>query len=147
MMILADTNVLLYARDRRDPLKQSRCADWLSRIASRGVLVISPQVASEHQSAAVQKLRESPADAAAATRALLEYCIRGTEPGDVARALDLVQKHQLSWWDALIYAWAMGAGCTHVLTEDKPSAPVLEGVRVINPFETAPDELLAARRA
>jgi predicted nucleic acid-binding protein len=62
---------------------------------------------------------------------------------EVARALDLVEARAMSWWDALILASAIGAGCTHLLTEDDQSAPIIEGVKIIDPFAVAPEDVLA----
>jgi predicted nucleic acid-binding protein len=61
---------------------------------------------------------------------------------EVRRALDLVETRRMSWWDALILASAIGAGCTHLVTEDAQSAPMVEGVRIIDPFLVAPEEVL-----
>jgi predicted nucleic acid-binding protein len=49
-------------------------------------------------------------------------------------ALDLHEKHALSYWDALIVASAHIAGCSVLLTEDMGNGDVLAGVKLINPF-------------
>lgn len=46
------------------------------------------------------------------------------------------------WWDALILASAIGAECTHLVTEDGQSASVIDGVPIIDPFAVAPEEIL-----
>jgi predicted nucleic acid-binding protein len=142
--ILVDTNVILYSRDGRYPTKQRRCGAWLSRMAATRTMVISPQVAGEHQKNAMAKLGESQADAARATRALLLWCSNATDSVVVSNALEIQARWQLSWWDAMHLAYAAMAGCSHFLTEDAQSAPVIENVRIIDPFVVAPEQLLGA---
>lgn len=52
-----------------------------------------------------------------------------------------VRDHQLSYWDALIWASARLNQVLVIFSEDFASNVVLEGVRVVNPF--APDFNLA----
>jgi len=46
------------------------------------------------------------------------------------------------YWDALILAAAERADCTHLLTEDFQTARQFGKITVVNPFESAPEELL-----
>lgn len=141
-LILVDTNVILYSRDGRFPDKKTRCAAWLKRATAAKALVISPQVAGEHQRNAQRKLGESQAKAAEATRLLLQACTSAVGAADVARALDLEARWKLQWWDAMHLSFAIAHGCTHLLTEDAQSAPVIEGVRIIDPFVVSPEAVL-----
>ena len=118
VLILADTNVILYSRDGRYPEKQARCAAWLSRLAATGSLAISPQVAGEHQKNAQSKLGESQAEAARMTQLLLQWCSSPATKDMVLGALDIEARWKLSWWDAMHLAYAAAVGCTHFLTED-----------------------------
>ena len=52
-------------------------------------------------------------------------------------ALDLHQKHALSYWDALIVASAHIAGCSVLLTEDMGTGEILAGVKLVNPFASS----------
>ena len=54
------------------------------------------------------------------------------------------ERFRLSWWDALIVAAAHRQGCGHLLTEDLADGRDLDGVRVVNPFAHAPEEVLGA---
>lgn len=144
VLILADTSVILYSRDGRYPDKQARCAAWLKALATRRALAISPQVAGEHQRNAQRKLGESQAKAAEATRLLLTACSLGITAIDVERALDLEARWRLQWWDAMHISYAISRGCSHFLTEDAQSAPVVEGVRIVDPFTALPEDILGA---
>ncbi len=140
--LFLDSNVVIYSLDPRDPAKQNRCLQWLSLAAARNSLSISPQVCAESRSVAVRKLGLNPKVARQAIERLLPWCTAPMTAEEVRRALDLVETRRMSWWDALILASAIGAGCTHLVTEDAQSAPMVEGVRIIDPFLVAPEEVL-----
>ena len=42
----------------------------------------------------------------------------------------------MSFWDALIVAAAHAAECAYLLTEDLSHGQLLDGVLVVNPFES-----------
>lgn len=138
-----DTNVVIDGLDPRAPSKQARCL-WLSQAAQANSLTISPQVCAEARSIAVRKLKIGAEDAAKAILGLLPWCSAPYGPDEVRRALSLVEKWPLSWWDGLIIASALAAECTHFVTADGQSARVIEGLHFIDPFKTAPEEILGA---
>jgi predicted nucleic acid-binding protein len=141
-LILVDTNVLLYTVDPKEPVKAQACAAWLRALAAAGSMTISPQVAGEVRSAGVRKLKLDPRDADTLVRNLLAWCTAPLGAAEVARALELAARWRMSWWDAQILASAVGGGCTGLLTEDRQSAPVIEGVRYLDPFALAPQDVL-----
>ena len=49
-------------------------------------------------------------------------------------ALVVVQRHQLSWWDALIVAAALSLGCDALYSEDMHNGLVIDGLTIHNPF-------------
>ena len=55
----------------------------------------------------------------------------------VEAALDLHDRFQLRYWDALIVAAARLSGCVRVLSEDLNAGQDYDGVAVINPFAAA----------
>lgn len=127
-----DTNVLVYAfaaDDRRSPK-----ADEL--IAWGGT--ISVQVLNEFAHVAVRKLRRSWADtetALGAFRRLLDPPIPLTV-GLHEKAIALARNHRFSFYDALIVAAAMQAGCRLLLTEDMADGAAIDGLTIRNPFKT-----------
>lgn len=140
--LFLDSNVVIYSLDPRDRDKQERCLAWLSLAAARNSLTISPQVCAESRSVAVRKLGLKPKFAREAIERLLPWCTAPMTAEEVRRAFDLVEARRISWWDALLLASAIGAGCTHFVTEDGQSAPIIEGVKIIDPFVVAPEEVL-----
>lgn len=142
--LFLDSNVVVYGLDPRAPQKQDRCLAWLSLAAERNSLAISPQVCAETKSVAERKLRIRPAEVRKIVLQLLPWCTAPQTGEEVRRALDLADRWRMSWWDSLILASAIGAECTHLVTEDAQSAPVIEGVRLIDPFLVAPQDILGA---
>jgi predicted nucleic acid-binding protein len=53
----------------------------------------------------------------------------------VTDAVNAVTKHQMAIWDALIWAVAFRNNIPVILTEDKQSRPIINGVRCVNPFD------------
>jgi predicted nucleic acid-binding protein len=54
--------------------------------------------------------------------------------GDVIEALTMMQRWQLSWWDALIVTAAQVAGATVLWTEDLNHEQKFGPVTIQNPF-------------
>jgi predicted nucleic acid-binding protein len=53
------------------------------------------------------------------------------------RALDVRERWGFSFYDSLIVASAMHAGCTTLLSEDLQHGQVLDGLRVVDPFRAS----------
>ena len=50
------------------------------------------------------------------------------------RALDVKARWQFGFYDSLIVASALQAGCTTLLTEDLQAGQRIEGLTITNPF-------------
>ena len=133
-MISFDTNVLLYAADGRDPLKQRQA---IAVLAGSGDGVTLWQVACEYI-AASRKLAArglTPAIAWDQLHAVLgRYPLRCPAPEVLPLARSLHVDTGLSLWDAMIFASASHAGVKCMYTEDAPGVPDPLGIQVINPF-------------
>ena len=53
---------------------------------------------------------------------------------DVLAAVDLHERYQISFWDAMILQSAARRGCQVVWSEDLNAGQTYQGVRVVNPF-------------
>jgi len=51
------------------------------------------------------------------------------------QAIDLHKKYKYSFWDSLIIQSAIWAKAKMLLTEDLQSGQIIEGVKIVNPFE------------
>ena len=49
-------------------------------------------------------------------------------------AIDAVERHRFSFWDAMLWAAARRAGCSAILSEDMQHGQRLGGVVFLNPF-------------
>ncbi len=136
-LTFVDTNVLLYAYDRDAGDKRSRAAATLRELWQDRRGVISTQVLQEFYVNARRKLA-TPLSRAEAERVLRRYeawPVAVVEPADVFEAIRIEVRHQLAFWDALIVGAAARLGATVLLSEDLNAGQVIEGVRVLNPFE------------
>ena len=49
-------------------------------------------------------------------------------------AIDIVRNHQMSFWDAMLWATARQSGCSALLSEDLQDSWQCQGMEIINPF-------------
>lgn len=138
--VFVDTNVFLYARDDREPSKQAAAARWLSVLADRGVLVVSPQVLGEFLHVTLRGKLPITADAARQATVELEAYSQGAVDLELIRiAWSLRQETAFQWWDCAILGAAVRAGCRYLLTEDFQHGRTLHGVTILNPFTVGPE--------
>jgi len=59
-------------------------------------------------------------------------------------AMDAVENHRFSFWDAMLWATARRIGCVAIFSEDMQDGRRLRGVEFINPFAADAEARLAA---
>jgi predicted nucleic acid-binding protein len=132
-----DTNVLLYASDRGAGDKQRKAAELLKTLWNTQEGVLSTQVLQEFFYNATRKL-SLPLNIPAARRIVQAYSLWIVSPitgATLLHAVDIHQAQQLSFWDSLILAAALQAGCRTLYSEDMQHFQVIENrLRVVNPF-------------
>jgi predicted nucleic acid-binding protein len=136
--ILVDTNVLLYAYDQGEPVKQSQAAAVLDRLASMRLGVLTPQVLAEFFGNATRKLPRPLTLEQAYERIqnyLLSWEILDLSGSIILEAVRGVRTYQMAYWDAQIWASARLHQIPLIFTEDFNVGAVIEGVRFVNPFE------------
>lgn len=140
--VFVDTNVLVYARDSRDAIKQVRAEAWLAHLWRTQSGRLSVQVLSEYYAAMTRKLTPglSREQAWKDVQSLLRWRPRQIDGDVIARAHDLDRLHRLSWWDALIVAAAQLEDCSVLLTEDLHDGAKFGDLTVRNPFKLAIEE-------
>lgn len=127
---LVDTNVLIYAfsDDPRSLLAQECLAK---------PFILSTQALNEFSNVALRKLGMTVAEVRSAIRdiCLLAEEVLSLDPDTHGRALDIVERHRLSFYDSLMLAAACRAGCDVFLSEDMRAGLRVEGgPLVVNPF-------------
>lgn len=141
--VFVDTNVLLYARDASEPSKQPQAARWIDLLWEQRSGRLSYQVLHEYYVTVTRKLRPGlqREEARADIRDLLAWRPARMDAPMLEDAWWLETRFELSHWDALIVASARALGCRHLLTEDFQHGQDLDGLMIVDPFRTDPDEL------
>jgi predicted nucleic acid-binding protein len=135
-----DTNVLVYAYDRSEPLKQQQAMVVLDHLVTKNAGVISTQVMAEFFVAVTRKIAV-PLSVDEGYRRLANYWqawtvidLTGLVVLEAARG---VRDHQFSFWDAQIWATARLNQIPVVFSEDFSTGTVVEGVRFVDPLVEA----------
>ena len=137
-LILFDTNILVYAHDSADPVRQARAITALDHVHATGQGRLSTQVLAEFFCTVTGSRRPllAPADAARqADRLLRSWHVLEVTHLIVAEALRGVLTHRLAYWDSQLWASARLNQVPVVFSEDFSTGAVLEGVRFVNPLE------------
>jgi predicted nucleic acid-binding protein len=135
---VVDTDVLVYALDRRQPEKRQRAREVLRRVGTAGTAALPAQVLSEFGGACLRKLEpwpESEAIRREVERLMLAFPILPLTGPVVLEALRGVREHLLSYYEAQIWAVARLGQVAVILSEDFNAGMVLDGVSFTNPLE------------
>lgn len=68
---------------------------------------------------------------------------QASSPTVLAMALNIVDRHRLQFWDSMILAASIEAGCSLLLSEDMQDGFSLRGLTVANPLLDTPHRALA----
>ena len=140
-----DTNVLAYAYDITDHVRRERALTVLRRLQTSGNGAISTQVLGELYRTLTRPrglgLAPDVAEASVLNH-LQSWPVFDVKPLNVLEALRGVREHQLSYYDALIWATARLNGIPFLLSEDGQDGRFVEGVRNLNPFNPGFDPQL-----
>lgn len=131
-----DSNVLVYLFDRDDDRRRNIAQDLLAQ-AYRDAAVISFQVVQETLDVLTRKFKPpmTREDAQAALDDVLAPIWR-VQPSPMlyARALDIQQRQGFAFYDSLIVAAALEAGCKRLWSEDLQHGQRVSTLRIENPF-------------
>lgn len=132
-----DTNIFVYMFDRSSPVKTARATELITQAIGTSAGKISYQVVQEFFSASA-KSRKRPLTAIEGVEFLAEFLepLVAVESSIelIVSALAYRQRWMLPWYDALILAAALEAGCSILYSEDFQHGQRFGGLRVINPF-------------
>lgn len=130
-----DSNVLIYAFDTEEPKKRARSRELIESLPAEGI-VLSSQVVNEFYFTVTRKLRRPLplADAEEAVRGLSGFRVLPLDHRLTMAAMELVRKHQLSIWDALIVQSAIEGRCRTLFSEDFQDGRKYGALKVVNPF-------------
>ena len=132
-----DTNIFVYLFDATDKRKRGIAHNLVDTALSYGSGCISHQVVQETLNVITRKLAKvlSADDARTfMTHSLLPMWRVMPSAALYAKGLQLQTRWKLSYYDALIVAGALEAGCARLLSEDMQHGQRIEALRIENPF-------------
>lgn len=133
-LVFLDTNVLIYAAQRSDKVKQKKAQEIIKELTSKKQSVISTQVVSEFIAVAKRKLECSDSSLRRLISQFTAFNVTPVDFPDTSRALEVSILNKISYWDALIVVSALKSKCSIICTEDLNSGHKIEGIEIFNPF-------------
>lgn len=135
-----DTNVLVYAYDQSAEEKHRQAKALLERLWHSRTGCLSIQVLQEFYVTVTQKVSQPVSrDVAAQIVADLGvWRFHTPQVTDIVMAVGWQNRHQVSFWDAMILHSAAQLGCEIVWSEDLNNGQVYQKIRVLNPFVRTP---------
>jgi predicted nucleic acid-binding protein len=130
-----DTNVLVYLLDPGEAEKRRRATELLRLAIQRAACIVSPQTLNECYRVLTHKRRFVPEGTARAfIDELTPYCEAPLDVSTTRLAFAVEDMLGGSWWDCVMVASALQAGCRLFLTEDLQHGRSIEGMEIVNPF-------------
>ena len=135
--VFVDSNVFLYAFDTDAGPKRRRGSQLVRELWNSSDACLSVQVLQEFYVNATRKMARplSPTTARRVVAQLSKWTVHTPDAEDVLSAVDLHQRQQISFWDAMIVHSSAKLGCQILYSEDLNAGQVIAGVTVVNPFE------------
>ena len=141
--VCIDTNVLIYARDRREADKRGRARAWLAAISDAGQARTNIQVLNELTRWILRNESGRPlAEVRSEIDVIAAWGDRVLDPDDVDIAWLVRRTLGYQWFDRLMIAAAQSSGCRYFLTEDMAHGATFEGLTLIDPFRAEPAEII-----
>ena len=140
-IVFVDTGVLLAADDAFDPARQTQARAWLQALWLRRAGRVSTQVLNDYYVTTTQKFAMAAGDARAKLRRFQLWQPWQIDHQTVETAWGVEARFGLRYWDALIVAAAAQSGANHVLSTALTHQQHIDGVTILDPFQTPPQAL------
>lgn len=129
-----DTNILVYAFDKDAGKRHGLARKVVERVVTSDC-VLTLQALCEFFNTVTRK-GKLPFKIAYDRLQDLEvlFPIVSAKPSTLSRAIKTAALHQISFWDAMLWATARDADVKLLLSEDFQHNRLLDGIRIINPF-------------
>lgn len=137
-----DTNVFVYQLEGRDTRKAAIAEDLIRQGIASGNACISFQVVQECLNTAQRKalVPLGSHDLRRYLESVLAPLLRVQPSLRLYRAsLDVQSRYRFAYYDSLIVAAALDAGCTTLYSEDLQDRQQIEGLMVVDPFGSQAD--------
>lgn len=132
--VFVDTNILFYTTDVEAGAKHHMAKKVVTEIWEARTGVISTQILSEW---IVNLEKKVHLDWRSIDRLVAPYLfweVVVIEPPDPLKALQIANKHKLSFWDSMVLCSAHKARAAALLTEDLNPGQTIGEVRILNPL-------------
>lgn len=130
-----DSNVFVYLFDETDAEKRQRSETLIEHALKQGDGCISYQVVQETINVITRKLDATTDEAKWLLDRVLAPLWKVTPtPALYRRGLDIQSRYQFSFYDSLIIAAALEAGCKTLYSEDLQHGQQIEQLTIQNPF-------------
>ena len=132
-----DTNVLIYANDKRNPDKQEKAVALISQLMKSNEGVVSTQVLQEYAHVAMTKLGQKEEVVLRQLHLLEKMEVVHQSPAMIRRAVEIKKTYTINFWDACIVSNAEYAQCDTIYSEDLNTGQFYSGIRIEDPFSHA----------
>lgn len=135
---LIDTNILVYAYIAQESdLRVQKSKSVIEDLIRDGSAVVAIQNLTEFSRVCLSKYRAPVNDVRDRVNRMRQtFNVVLPTQGSVDLALLAVERHQLSFWDAMLWAVAKENGVPEILTEDFQHGQIVDGVAYRNPLKT-----------
>lgn len=135
--VFLDTNIFVYSFDLRDLRKRDLALDLIHKTSDASTARISYQVVQEFVNVATKKFSNplKSSDARMYVESIMSPMWHvNSSLGLAIKALGIQERWSYSFYDSMIIASAIEAGCSILYSEDLQHGQTIEGLRIINPF-------------
>jgi predicted nucleic acid-binding protein len=136
--VFIDTNIIIYAYDVSAGKKHEIAEQIYRDLWDSGGGVISSQVLQEFFVNVTQKI-PNPLDTRSAKEIitdLLRWDVIVNDGESITDAIDIHSRFGFSFWDSLIVSAALKGGVSTLQSEDLSHKQVINGLTILNPFQT-----------
>lgn len=144
--VAIDTNVLVYRYDPRDQVRHARAKAVIGSISRSGAGIIPVQCLAEFSNVGLRKLGDVMTPNEVREAVDLLRTVFETVPLTAAVVLEALRgaaDHQMSYYDAQVWAAARLAQAEVLVSEDFNSGSSIGNVTFVNPFDGSdPDPLI-----
>jgi predicted nucleic acid-binding protein len=135
-----DASVLLRSRDPRDPVRQTRAAEWIDWLWQQRAGRTSMQVLAEFYASATRQLRVDADLAWDEVKRYLAWTPLPTDEALLRGAREIERRYKLAWWDSMAVAAAQLQDCAILASDQLPDGMAFGALTVRNPFTSALEE-------
>ncbi|MDQ6436730.1 PIN domain-containing protein [Mesorhizobium sp. LHD-90] len=136
-----DSNVFLYAAEKRDIEKSEQAGLWLRHLLASGTGVANLQVMNEITNVLIKRGRMEPETVFTIVDGFSAFGMSSINVETIAAARLLHFQFGYSWWDCVLLASAIEMQCRYFLSEDMQDGHQIHGLTIISPFRHSPPQI------